>query len=350
MSPSNIIKDPWKTLESHELFKRMRFAYGVYKDRYILVVGGCATILGHQFLKSALMYDMHTESYSVLPDLPEHTCPCVGTISQNHFYAVGRGKILRMELSSRLGWEQIQSPEIKGYTIAVFSDKNDLYILSTYGITLYDSEQNTCTPMPPAPTPRSNCSTAKVANDIYIIGGCGLKAERYLSSVEVFNIFTQSWSAAPPLPKPLEYAAAVAGNGLVFVTGGRHDNHVWSSQSFIYDTRAKLWIQNNIGLSPLRVSHGFVAIAKELVSIGGQDLKEHHQFAIQTIHKKYLFQNWDVIKDLLLLRKLVDKKRAFVVKKNQQLNDEKEYIQEVLEKIITEIDLDVFKEVLSFLV
>lgn len=358
----------WITLSTHELFQRHSFACAQYKDRFILFAGGYN--IRRQALTSALIFDVHSQTYAPLPDLPFTRGCCVGACLGDYFYVVHCDYIYRLSLSTRAAWELIHSHEIqgcavmaylsnvhshyiRGYVRDVLSDEKHLYIFTNELFILYDPLSNKCTIMPQMPTQRYGYASTIIGDDIYIIGGSmgyGRK-ERYSSSVEVFSITKQSWKTVPSLPTPLAKAAATVTGRWIVVTGGYSDKITLSNQTFIFDTSNQYWEQKNIALTPPRGFHTCLTIGGyQIVSVGGIDSKRKNQSMV-AIPRKHLISNWDIIKHFILMRYLVGQGRAYLMSVVKKIKyDEKTNPEKVLVKLMTDMSLDIFGEILSYFI
>lgn len=354
-------RNRWRTLYSHPRFKRDDFAIAVHEDRYILVIGGRNSMLEPRL---CAMYDTQTHTCSDLPDLPEDIHQLRGAICNGYFYIVIYDNIYRMSLATRTEWKLVHTREII-YDGAVVSDGTNLYIFNIDNdveIILYEPHKDFCTMISRLPTARSNFASVIIGGDIFVIGGStGYRS--YSSSMEVFNIPTRSWKTAPPLPQPLYgAAAAVIKDRWIVVTGGYH-NYMTSSQSFIFDILSQEWTETerDVALSPARIGHSCVVIGSHVISVGGKDLSRNY-CNMDVIHRKYLVPNWEQIKHFILLRKLVDDNRAHPMSHvNTEIGGDDDYDEDgatkqildtkkVLEKFLTDLSLDVFRKVLSFLI
>ncbi|MFA6603216.1 MAG: kelch repeat-containing protein [Patescibacteria group bacterium] len=93
----------------------------------------------------------------------------------------------------------------------------------------------------PMPTARVGLAATQINGRIYAIGGVDRWGQT-VKTVEVFDTFTNSWSAAPGLPVPLHRAAAVAQGGLVYVIGGLQGAALKPTDGlYIYDPKTSSW-------------------------------------------------------------------------------------------------------------
>ena len=301
---------------NQDLFKRTEFACAAHEDRYIFVAGG-----RQRGLNSAAVYDMLTDTQITLPEFPDRLHSCGGTISNGYFYVVSYGKIYRMSIVTRSKWELVYTEllhtlEFEGYVDAVHSHENRLYIFTNSGreVIVYDTVTNECIVMPPTLESRDNFASAVVGDKIYIIGGWDVKSDKYLSSVEVFDIPTQSWSTAPPVPRVLYGAAATVFGRWIILVGGINSTLDSSSPSFVFDTSEQKWTETDVGLSPPRINHSCVTIGSQIVSVGGE-YEWEKCCSIEAIDTQKLVSKWEVIKPFVLMQRLIEDGRAYPVTK-----------------------------------
>ncbi len=87
----------------------------------------------------------------------------------------------------------------------------------------YTVETDTWTTLTPMPTRRAAATVAVIGNGLYVMGGraasapCGGPA---LTTVERYDVDSDTWSTAAPLPAPRSDFAAVAVGGRIYVFGG----------------------------------------------------------------------------------------------------------------------------------
>ena len=114
--------------------------------------------------------------------------------------------------------------------------------------------------LPPMQTPRSNAAIAVLDGALYVIGGAG--ASGVLNSVERYDIASNHWTSATPLPVPLlNLGAATVGNVIhVF----REDAH------YAYSPLNDQWIALSSMHFP-RHAFGTAVVADRIFLIGGCD-------------------------------------------------------------------------------
>lgn len=351
-SVTSVIQQSWATINNEDIFKRGKAVYGVHDDRFIVVGGGIARENGTIDVRpmiSVVMFDISTQTYLSLPDLPFPGTE-QSVILNGYLYIRSMNEIYRMCLSSRSEWEHLAHDD-QSFGFNIISNGKYIFIIYMHGgMVRYDPEDNEFMQLAQIPTTRLDHVSVLLENKIYIIGGRTHGGQTHCSTVEVFDIDTQAWSEAPPLPKEIAQASATVFKKWIIINGGltTHTGSGYNDETFMFDTCAQKWIQSDQMLSPPRRLHRCVIVGSQLISIGGVD--EWSEYCpMEAIHIKYLIPNWkwEIIKDFVLLRQLVDAGRAHPI---IIISDESKKIDQVMQKMITETVLDVFRTVLSFLI
>lgn len=119
---------------------------------------------------------------------------------------------------------------------AVTSAGDSLYVLGGSSVVLqfkplstayvYQIIGGTWNPLPDLPSPRLCSGAVVLGNKLYVVGGQSTREEmlRTLSpdlSTLVFDLKTQEWSSAAPLPRNRDHLAVVAWQGRILALGGR---------------------------------------------------------------------------------------------------------------------------------
>ena len=396
----------WRTINNHEFFKRESFAHGVFKDRYIVIAGGLKQ--GRGFLRSAAMYDVRARSRISLPNLPDYG-ECFGVVLGEHFYVSSwqSRKVYRIDLSRRLKWELVTS-EIDQNIIAVVTDGVHLYLIDCgrRGNRLYRYEPQSRTLILFSRVPYTRAhnafATALVGKQIFVIGAnistfrsdteeCRLIGR---ANVQVYNTKTHLWSQGPYLPKPSSNMITCVMRKWIVVSENyyprrRRGSHRYrygrgpdkvefdtKTVTLMFDTVQEAWTESDFGLSPYRKNHCLVTVGSFVVSVGGRNM-ENRNCSIEAISTTSLINycNWETIKDLVLLYELVEKDRAhpivtiekkhksksrakkiyrFIFKKKEKDekkddSDTKVNQVQVIHKLFTEVPVDIFRVILSYL-
>ena len=366
MSSQSSFIDRCTTLISDELFGRTYCATAVYKNRYIIAAGGYNA--SNEMMGSATIYDTKTNTHSPLPDIPQDFIPlgkCTGAISNGYFFVVSKSfasPMCRINLESRKAWELRSNIFTQGPQ-AVISNGDNLFCLgqSKSDFQIYHPQHNELSAFPQVTIPRKAHASAIIEDKIYVIGGYDSKHLRLLSSVYVFDIKTGSWRVGPRLPIPLANAEAVVCRRQIIVSGGiiNQNDHIQPNKSmYVLNPRSKIWIEKKFVISPACVGNGCVAIGgRQIFSIGGSDILKGDsiasKYSIHGIDVKHVIPNWDVIGTHILLRRLIDDDRAVPMirarktrrRSEKVMNDEK-----IVHKLFTELHMDIFREVLLYLV
>jgi N-acetylneuraminic acid mutarotase len=181
--------------------------------------------------------------------------------------------------------------------------KGEIYLIGGYpypNATLneaYDPATDTWTTKAPIPIPAIACASAVVDDEIYVISGANFENATSplsaLTSTQVYDPKTDTWSSGAPIPTPLDSAGVgvitdADGRKAIYVVGGETD--IFSPQSIvqIYFPQNNSW---NIGSSlPIPRSRLCAAVANnELYAIGGtrtighQGLSGNEQYTLPEI-------------------------------------------------------------------
>lgn len=369
-SPNIKNQNNWEILSKEPQFDRSRFGICSHKNQTIIVVGGFRRCKDEG---SVVAFNIKTCKSTQLVGLDGIYEICSGTILQNNLYIVKKSKesyVERLNLSLSLSyggsWEKIESSNCWSWD-TVLSDENKLFVISSdHSNKIYDPRTNHWNTFPQMKIPRDYYSSAIVNNEIYVIGGVD-NLVKCFSLVEVYNISSQSWTRAPDLPSDLGGSAAVVHrNRWIIVTGGCDSNNNHSSQCYLFDTQTQQWMESCTRLTAPRLLHGCVLLEGfKLVLVGGLPENDYSidgglqekspcRSYMESIDIAYLLPNWYIIDHLVLLRHLIDKGRAYTIPLQDPVEEngkENSYFTNfIIQKLMKDLDLDMFRAVLSFLI
>ena len=337
----------WITWKSKTIKHGRSCACGVYKDRYVLIAGGYPS---HDFADSDEIHDTITQSQTTIPMFPEKG-QCEGVVLNDHFYVrVKRDSIYRLSLSTPSKWEKLEHRESDEISkLGIVSDGKSLYLLSevdstpacsSLKINGYDPMTNKFTCISVFPCFDRFGATVTVRNLIFFIG----KRNTFSSKLDVFDISTKSLLAAPDLPIPMRYIKATSFRRWIIIVGGSHIGPSYIG-CFILDTQTQQWAE--FQSKRFFYSNRLATTRSHIVSIAnGRKLR--------AIHIKYIIPHWrwKMIKDFVLLRKLIDDNRAHPFSSKGVKNDSENdaiKINETVKKLFTDLSLDIFRTVMTFL-
>lgn len=336
-------------------FKLQFCACDAYKDRYIIIAGGFQSNFIHGvfdglFLESAHMLDVATHSRIALPNLPTVGI-CNGVIINDHFYMAIHCEIFRLNLSRRQGWEVVRT-RMEYKINSMMTDGNHLFFYRMDGLCRYDpmtDELNFISSMPDQIRFSSMLTGILVDNKIHFID-----TTMNMNFHLVFDIVTETWSQAPVIPKPFKYISIYRIDRWIVMTGEPQGKYNLSAQTFVFDTLTERWGEYDIAHSSSCGGHSWVGIGSQLISVGGVD-KRNNFLPIEAISIKHLtdYWNWEIIKDIILLRELIDQNRGFPVnltKRRKEKDDFKLDVDILIQKFLTDMPLDIFRDVISFLI
>ena len=87
---------------------------------------------------------------------------------------------------------------------------------------------------------RHGVASAVLNGKLYAIGGIGL------SSVEIYDPSTESWSAGVALPSEVRYGTAITTNGMIYLIGGRNSSDQNINQVLCFDPSTNQWLQKQV--------------------------------------------------------------------------------------------------------
>jgi N-acetylneuraminic acid mutarotase len=138
---------------------------------------------------------------------------------------------------------------------AVLGPDGQIYVIGglanglpgTNTVESYNTATNTWSTQAPMPTPRYGLA-AVVGSDglIYAIGGFSFRVlGGVLSTVEVYDPLSNSWTVKGPMPSPrANFAATVGPNGLIYVIGGESSGSSYQRSMEVYDPAMSSWSVN----------------------------------------------------------------------------------------------------------
>ena len=346
-SKSNNTDSSWKIISEDEIFHRHDFACGVYKDRYIVIAGG-------RGLQSAVIYNVFNQSHIPLPDLPvSHGLGCCGLVLNSYFY-VGDGcrmYRLRLFLSSKrqMEWELVFD-EKKLSMDAMVTDGHEIFFMEDFNWTFrYHPSTHKLFPIRiqklDSHLLRFTFATVVVRNKIYILGES--------MNMDVFDIATQSWSQAPPLPEPVSHMAATTVDKWIVVTGGLIYEYK-TSLIFLFDTVTQQWTINDVTPLERYHHHRCVKVGSQIISVGGSDgYQRFSPMEATSISCLIPDWKWERIKPYFMLRKLVAENRAAPITMTEHFQHDyiglKLDVNMVIQKLFApDLSLDVFWCIISF--
>ena len=127
--------------------------------------------------------------------------------------------------------------------------------------------------------PRQEVAVAELDGLIYVVGGIdGTPA--FLSSVEIYDPDSDSFSAGPPLPVPLHHTTATAAGGKLYVIGGWSDFFA-TPLDVVYelDPQVGSWVAKT-GMPSARGSPAAAALGGRIYVAGGWPSARSQDFAV----------------------------------------------------------------------
>jgi len=130
-------------------------------------------------------------------------------------------------------WQELTPLEVSRSHPAVSQHGNHIYVFGGGGPNFqslnssvrYDLTTGRWEPLHDMPTKRSGTAAFTVGNKIYVVGGGFKKPDRnfqFLTTVEIYDIASNTWVTGPSLNQPHDYPAAAMWDGDLFIFGGHH--------------------------------------------------------------------------------------------------------------------------------
>ncbi len=125
------------------------------------------------------------------------------------------------------------------------------------------------------PGPRANGGFAALNDKLYVVGGNSLAVGfelynfRQYDSVFVYDIATNTWSEAAPLPRAYTSMAVAALNGKLYVFGGLDEFSYTSNQTYEYDPASNTWTTKAPMPSGGRYGAAATALGDKIYIVGG---------------------------------------------------------------------------------
>lgn len=117
--------------------------------------------------------------------------------------------------------------------------------------------------------PVQETATVAIDGKVYVVGGFDQNLQ-VLSDLRVYDIATDTWSKAAPLPRPMHHANAAAYGGKLYVLGGLDSlSFTAFGDSFVYDPSTDAWMA--IESIPAGTERGsaFVGVVGRRIHIAG---------------------------------------------------------------------------------
>jgi len=135
----------------------------------------------------------------------------------------------------------LAAAEIGGKLYVVGGSNGMAYCLST--LEVYDPATDTWTTKCPMPTERSGLAAAEIGEKLYVVGGAHWRDTglRYLSTLEVYDPATDTWTTKRSMPTGRERLAAAEIGGKLYVVGGSNGMAYCLSTLEVYDPATDTW-------------------------------------------------------------------------------------------------------------
>ena len=199
-----------------------------------------------------LMYDPELDQWSNLPDIPEIRMNLAFSAIGNEIYAIGGDPILASGHKYSVEnqeWSQINDMPTGRRHIDCGEYAGKIYVIG--GIVsntqasmkneAYNIENDTWEEKEPTPSIRNNPAIASVDSLIYVIGGGGSESSIWeeVSTVESYNVITNTWEVKTDSPHVLFKPGAVVHDKEIYVLGGFSGDV--TDKVLVYNTITDTW-------------------------------------------------------------------------------------------------------------
>jgi N-acetylneuraminic acid mutarotase len=145
--------------------------------------------------------------------------------------------------------EALSSAAVDGRIYAIGGSQWDVTTnrgLVVSSVEMYDPATDTWTPRASLPSPRSYTAAATLDGKVYVLGGSTGVGKGITSSILMYDPATDTWTEKSPMPGHRVWSAAAVHDGRIYVFGGAE---TWSepapasSTVFVYDPAADAWAE-----------------------------------------------------------------------------------------------------------
>jgi len=224
----------------------------------ICVIGGYPGSGSYPFSNMTQMYNPESNSWSSLASMPTARMRFAAAVYNEKIYVIG-------------GQDQLYGPSNDSvyYSIEGVTGVNEVYTLAT----------NTWETRTSMPTPRDNLQANIVDGRIFLIGGQTQQplndptVEHTSNLTEIYHTATDSWTTMASIPNAVySYASAVV-DGKIYVISGMYANSSLSNLVQIFDPQTNSWsfgppIPTPMNLAAAGATTGIVA-PKRIYVFGG---------------------------------------------------------------------------------
>ena len=309
------------------------------------------------YSRKVKIFDVHTKTWDLLPCLPRDLEGRLSSVVLNGFLYVLVGDerhstTWRMKISQPDEWEEIMQTGSHRTDCAITSDEECIYASGGYyqehrffrsqnsldNFARFDPETSLWRDLPSMQYKRKDHTSVIVGNKIFIIGGRSCENIDLSTNVEAFDIISQTWSCIPNMPIQFfsKLSSVVLNDRWIVVVGATIDG---VSSCVIFDTKTQTWFRA-IDLALTFRCDKILLVNESQIVVSGQNNDSF--FSIKSIEFQHL-NPWFSVGHMIMLRRLVENHRAVV--RMTEDNTER-----AIQTLVSDINEDIFKRVLSFLV
>ena len=238
-------------------------------------------------LSSAEIFDSKSNECIPLPDMKEKRSGCAVVSVNGKVYIFGRDDDKRYIVSGEMfdpatnKWTPIPGMKKDRAYFAACTIGNKIYVIGGHNnyipcslVEVFDTATQKWSPLPHMKTKRNGCAAVSTKNKIYVFGGLSGRdpvTSTYFSSAEVYDVITQKWTQLPEMKhKRVGCKASVVGN-TIYIVGGRDDIGCLSS-SEVFNISTNTWSSSIIpDMNEKRCGCQAVSIGPSIYVMGGEN-------------------------------------------------------------------------------
>ncbi|NDI36084.1 M56 family metallopeptidase [Chengkuizengella sediminis] len=239
--------DTWRQLTSMDQARGNHSAEVI--DGKIYIVGGDGNQVDYSVLSSVEVYDLQTDTWTQLTSMNEARFRFATEVIDGKIYTIG--------------------------------GRGDYTLSSTE---VYDPETDTWTLLANMNKPREDFSIGVIDEKLYVVGGFNgnfmrYRKENYLSSVEVYDPQTDTWTQLTSMNQPRDNHATEVIDEKIYAIGGYYDyNHL--SNVEVYDPETDKWTEVT-NMNHARYGQATELIDDKLYVLGGYTQEQYGSRSVE---------------------------------------------------------------------
>jgi len=332
----------WRILSDDKAFVRVNADICTHENRYVFIAGG------RDHSRSVVVLDTKTGVIKNLIGLPQPYHKCSITVAGKYLYIIScfedrpiyRKLICRANQSIEEPWEEVKGEGQLPQYRTLMSDGQHLFSFGHRGNAIYNTSTECWLSLPFMKKITFIFATVRLKQKLVVIGGYtnDYYFDRNNLIGEIWDNGSSKWHVLPGFILDLENVdAASFKNRWIIVTGKETGKSTFSF--YIYDTKYEVLKKSPFSCT-FETEHVLTTIVEEsLIIIGNLSATT----TVKSIPLAYIFSNWIIIEHLITLRSMVEKNRVIVNEESLNLNA-------LVRNLMINVDQDMFREIVSFLI